>query len=100
MEGELFQKVGFIAEIQNPAKVWVTYGEYTISESHLESGILHLRYENDIPIISRYSRIVVRWRYMLFMMLNYIWIISRHSKNVIMSCEQDGKESAYSLIIH
>jgi len=30
------------------------------------------------------------------MMLNYIWIISRHSKNVIMSCERDGKESAYS----
>ena len=51
----------FIAEIHHSAKVWVSYGKYTISESHSESGILHLRYENDIPIISRYSRIVVRW---------------------------------------
>jgi len=53
-------RYGLIA-IHNSAKVWVAYSEYTISESHLESGILHLRYENDIPIISRHSGIVVRW---------------------------------------
>ncbi len=36
------------------------------ARSHLESGILHLRYENNIPIISGHSRIVVRWRYQWF----------------------------------
>jgi hypothetical protein len=29
----------------------------------LGGGILHLRYKNDIPIINRYRRIVVCWRY-------------------------------------
>ena len=50
------------AETHTPAKVWVSYGEYTISESNLYGGILHLRYENDIPIIIRYSMTVVRWK--------------------------------------
>ena len=48
------------------AEVWVSYSEYTTSESHLDGGILHLRYENDIPMINRFSRIVVRWRYQSF----------------------------------
>jgi hypothetical protein len=55
-----------IADLYNSAEVWVSYGEYTISESHLESGILHWRYESDIPMINRFSRIVVRWRYLHF----------------------------------
>ena len=62
MEGANYGDDGFIAAIYNSAEVWVSYGEYTISESHLDGGILHLRYENDIPMINRNSRVVVRWR--------------------------------------
>ena len=37
----------------------VSYGEYTPSESTLDGGILHLRYENHIPMINRNIRVVV-----------------------------------------
>jgi hypothetical protein len=55
-----------IAVIHHSAKVWITYTEYTILESHLDGVILDLRYGNDIPMINRFSRIVVRWRYHQF----------------------------------
>ena len=37
----------FIAEVHNSAKEWITYTEYTISESNAGGEILHLRYKSD-----------------------------------------------------
>jgi hypothetical protein len=45
MEGELFQKIGFIADLHNSAKVWVTNTKYTILDRNLFGGFLHLRYK-------------------------------------------------------
>jgi len=42
-----------IADIHNSAKVWVPYTKYIISESNVGGVILHLRYENDIPMINK-----------------------------------------------
>ena len=44
---------GCIAGTSNSDKVWVSYGGYTISESNLGGGILHLRYKNDIPMSNK-----------------------------------------------
>ena len=43
------------------AHVWVSCGEYKPSEISLGTGILALRYENDIQMINRNSRVVIRW---------------------------------------
>ena len=48
----------FINFSQSVGFIWLiyTFGKY------ISGGILHLRYENDIPMVNRNSRIVVRWR--------------------------------------
>jgi len=50
-----------IAEVQNSAKVWISHSEYTISESHLDGGILQLRYKTKITMVYYYSRIPICW---------------------------------------
>ena len=53
-----------IAEVHNSAKVWITYTEYTISESNAGGEILHLRYKNNITMIYNFIRIPISWSYM------------------------------------
>ena len=51
MEGEFFQKNGFIAEIHNWAKVWIAYTEYTIPNATIVEEMNTLwecRYESGI----------------------------------------------------
>jgi len=51
VEGELFRKVGLIAEIHNWAKVWIAYTEYTISNATIVEEMNTLwecRYESGI----------------------------------------------------
>jgi hypothetical protein len=64
MKGAISHDFGLIAEVHNSAKVWITYTEYTISESNAGGEILHLRYKNNITMIYNFIRIPISWSYM------------------------------------
>ena len=51
MQGANYCDDGFIAEVHNLAKVWVSHTQYTIADSKIGAEILQLGYKTDITMI-------------------------------------------------